>query len=380
MALIRACQSARRLPDRGVDGGGLPYFGKDPARERRGIVDCCADGEDWCALRSPYRFAVLIQKAQDYAARVEQFGGAFQAAVEKGDAELLASLRAGQEREILSLDLAAQEDTWRDADWAIEALQKTKAISQASLNYYQGLIQAGLIGQEVVYQDMTIASTDSRGVAESLDASSGAASLVSNWFLGMAGLGGTPLNYKQMPIGDPLANDFAADARILIAVADVLNTTAGLNLTESGWTRRLQEWNHQVDVLTIEIQQIERQILGAQRRRSKALRDLDTHQRQIEHSAEVQNFLHDKFTAPELYLYLEKETAALHAACMSLRLAPHGRRSTPSISSADIPLATSCPTARGTTCAKACSPASASAWRCATWKRRIWTRTSASTN
>ena len=320
LGLIRACQSARRLPDRRADGVDGPYFGDDPAREGwRDLGDCCAD-ENWCALRSPYRFSVLIQKAQDYATLVQEFGGAFQAAVEKGDAELLAALRAGQEREILSLELAAQEDAWRDADWAIEALQKTKAISQTNLNYFQGLIQAGLIGQEVAYQDLTTASTVTRGVAETVDASSGVASAIGNYFTGVAGFGGTPLIYTQLPPGSPLAGAFAAVARILIAVADALGSTAGLNLTEAGWTRRLQEWNHQVDVLTIEIQQIERQILGAQRRRGKALRDLDTQRRQIEHALEVQNFLRDKFTAPELYLYLEKETAALHRRMYELAL------------------------------------------------------------
>ena len=67
LALIRACQSGRRLPDRRTNGE-AHYFGNDRAREGwRGLADCCADGEDWCRLHSPYRFAVLIQKAQDYA-------------------------------------------------------------------------------------------------------------------------------------------------------------------------------------------------------------------------------------------------------------------------------------------------------------------------
>ena len=53
-----------------------------------------------------------------------------QAAFEKGDAEYLAALRAGHERELLSLGLEANKDQWREADWQIEALQKTKAVSQ----------------------------------------------------------------------------------------------------------------------------------------------------------------------------------------------------------------------------------------------------------
>ena len=43
-----------------------------------------------------------------------------------------------------------------------------------------------------------------------------------------------------------------------------------------------------------------------------ALHELNNHQRQTEQSTEVQNFLRDKFTSHELYLHLQKETAALH--------------------------------------------------------------------
>ena len=79
-----------------------------------------------------------------------------------------------------------------------------------------------------------------------------------------------------------------------------------------GWARRLEEWIHQVEILDIEIHGLERQILGSERRRNIALQELNNHQRQIEQSKEVQDFLRDKFTNHELYLFLQKETAALH--------------------------------------------------------------------
>ena len=74
---------------------------------------------------------------------------------------------------------------------------------------------------------------------------------------------------------------------------------------------RLDEWNHQTQILTIEIEQIEQQILGAQTVRDQALLELNSHRRQMEQSAEVENFLRDKFTAHDLYLFQQKETAAL---------------------------------------------------------------------
>jgi len=64
----------------------------------------------------------------------------------------------------------------------------------------------------------------------------------------------------------------------------------------------------------------ERQILAAERRRDMAFRELNNHQRQIEHAIEVQNFLRDKFTNHALYLFLQQETAALHYQTYELAL------------------------------------------------------------
>ena len=88
--------------------------------------------------------------------------------------------------------------------------------------------------------------------------------------------------------------------------------TAQLDETDASWDRRLAEWIHQTQILTIETHQIEQQILGAQRRRDGALQDLNQHRQQIEQSSAELAFLRDKFTAQDLYLFLQKETAALY--------------------------------------------------------------------
>jgi hypothetical protein len=118
-----------------------------------------------------------------------------QSAIEKGDAEFLASLRDGHEHELLSLGLEANKDQWREADWQIEALQKTKAVSQTNLNYYNALIPRGLIDQEIAYQDLTITSTVLRGVADITDAIGGAIGSAGNYYVGLAGFGGSPVVY-----------------------------------------------------------------------------------------------------------------------------------------------------------------------------------------
>jgi hypothetical protein len=83
-------------------------------------------------------------------------------------------------------------------------------------------------------------------------------------------------------------------------------------LTEGGWDRREADWIFQVAVIDIEIEQIERQILAAERRRDTALSHLNNLVQQKQHAAELHDFLRDKFTNHALYLFLQRELAALH--------------------------------------------------------------------
>lgn len=101
-------------------------------------------------------------------------------------------------------------------------------------------------------------------------------------------------------------------------MADVAHSLAEEVNTQGTWDRRSQEWKHQVDVIMLEIQQIKRQSLAAERRRDVALRELNNHQRQMEHAAEVQDFLRNRFTKQELYLFLQQETATLYRQAYNL--------------------------------------------------------------
>ena len=311
-ALIHACLDAvRRRNGRGSCE--LPYFGErpPPAGWRTG-PGCrtepgpCGDDTGWCLPHSPYRFLFLIQKAEELAVQVRELGGALLGAYEKGDAEYLASLRAGHERELLTLGLAVRQDQWRDADWQIQALQRTKAATQANLLYYNALIQNGLINNEIQYEEMTNTSMVTRAAGNIVQAIGEVMKIIPDLFVGF------PCEEAQLPIGTKLGGVFESAGRIIDIIADVESTTASLDLTLAGWDRRQDEWIHQSQVLTIDVEQVERQILGAQRRRDQALRELNTQRRQIDQSAEVQDFLRGKFTAHNLYLYLQKETAALH--------------------------------------------------------------------
>jgi hypothetical protein len=314
LSLIHACLNGRRLRN-GRPRTDMPYFGDDPARNGWNTPrqSYCCEPDDCCCPGSPYRFQFLLQKANEFAGEVRSLGTALLAAFEKGDAEYLAYVRAGHEKQIASLMLSVRKNQWRDADWQVRALQKTKEIAQTNRLYYATLVSNGLIAGEIDYQSLVGSAIGEINAATTMEAIGTVLGVIPDIFVGT-------VDFTQLAVGTKLAQIFQGIARISMDVSQILNTTAGLRLTQAGWVRREDEWRHQIDIHELEIEQIERQILGAERRRDAALRELEVQQRQIENSGEVLDILRDKFTNHQLYLWLQRETAALYYQAFSLAL------------------------------------------------------------
>lgn len=307
---LHHCLTKARLRG-GVLHRDTSYWGDHPVR-RGWSAAACLDDDGCCCPPSPYRFPVLIQRAIETAGEVRVFGAELLAAFEKGDAEFLAAMRAVHERQLLNLTEEIRRMEFREADWQIQALQKTKQAAQARRQYYADLIANGLISKEQSYQNLTEVSMTTRAAGNTVEAVGQVMNLIPDMTIGTAGIASSPVAVNELPIGTKLAHAFAAAARILYTVADITSTQAGLSLTESGWDRREADWIFQVAVLDIEIQQIERQILSAERRRDSTQRQLNNLVQQKQQAAELQDFLRDKFTNHALYLFLQQEMATLH--------------------------------------------------------------------
>ncbi|WP_428265993.1 neuraminidase-like domain-containing protein [Haliangium sp.] len=318
-AMVHARLDAHRLM-RARSRAGAPdalvasVFGDSAMRDGwQHTGDVCLDEADWCLPPCPYRFMFMLQKAQELAGEVRGLGAALLSAYEKGDAEHLAALRQSHERQLLELALSIRKDQWRESDWQVQALRKTKEIAQTRRRYYQFLIDRGLIGGELAYLALTGASVASRIASQYPESVARALGLIPDVYVG-------PAPTERIAVGTKAAEVVMTVSRILNIMAEAFSTGASVALTQAGWQRREDEWRHQVEVLDIEIEQIERQILAAERRRDIALRELNNHQRQIDNSIEVQDFLRDKFTNQALYVWLQKETAALHNQMYELAL------------------------------------------------------------
>ena len=324
LALIHHDSNARRFRN-GRLHRDMPYWTEERPFERAwrasegccetcGCCDCsCAGDGDWCCLPSPYRFVYLVQKSLELANEVRSFGAELLGAFEKGDTEALAYVRASHERQLTERALEIRQDAWRAADWDAQSLKKAKEAAQNQLQYYTSLITGGLNGGELDYESLingAIGSYDAAIVSETIATVVGP---IPDVFVGQN-------NFAWLTLGTKLARVFEGIAQISNTSGQIQSTNASLRLTQSGWDRRLVEWHHEVDQYTIQIEQVQRQILAAERRRDSALHDLDNVQLQIQQSREVLDLMRDKLTSHAFYLYLQKETAALHRQMFELAL------------------------------------------------------------
>jgi hypothetical protein len=270
--------------------------------------------------RHPYRFCSLLPQALELADAVRSLGASLLSAFEKGDAEYLSSLQATHERQLLDLTLEPVKHRFREADWEVQALEQSLEKSLTSLTFTQNNIKNGKNAGEIAFETLTGTAMGLRAGAEGSLYTASAEEPFPDVFMGEAGAFGSPLIFQMIPGGTKLAATANFVATALTTGSDLSNMSANLSLTEAGWDRRMDDWQEQVDETTIELKSLECQKLAADRRRYIALRELNSCQQQIEHAVEVQDFMRDKLTDHDLYLFLQQETMTLYRQTYDLAL------------------------------------------------------------
>lgn len=270
-----------------------------------GCASCGGPGLDCCCPSGPYRFSYVVSRAAEFAGQAAAFSSELQAALEKGDSEFLAAMRARHEQQVLSLTSTIRQEQWRDADWQVQGARVAKQIAEAKVSYYASLITKGLIAGEIDYRELENGSFSSIAVASVSEAIGTVLGVIPDVWLGT-------LSATQMPLGTKLAGVFSGIARISNQTGSILSGTAGVRNTQASWDRRYAEWAYQRGLADLEVDQAERQILAAERRRDAALGELNSVQQQFENAREIAATLRDKTTSHAHFLWLARETAALY--------------------------------------------------------------------
>lgn len=304
--MIHHCLNSRRLRN-GRLNEDMCYFGDDPLRDGwRTAPESCAEESVWCWRHSPYRFLAQISKALELAAKAREYGNARFAADKDVDNECLTSIRAEQEREMAALTIAIRQDQWRNADWQVQALQHTKEVHQTNLLHYANLYQTGLINDEIQNLSLSTNAMQTRTSANITEAIGEALKVIPDFFVGAMS------TFSQVPIGTKLAGLFETIGKVMLTIAEIQSATAAIDMTQANWQRRSDDWFHQMKTLPVEIRGAEMQILGLQQVRDQQMLDLNSQQRAFEHTAEVLDFLRDKFSSTERLLFIKQDMARQH--------------------------------------------------------------------
>ncbi|MDJ0796432.1 MAG: neuraminidase-like domain-containing protein [Calothrix sp. MO_167.B12] len=293
---IRHCQNIQGIERQ------LALF--SPPIDPRQLVRQAAAGDGTLSLSTTdivphYRFSYLLERAKGMVSTVIQLGSTLLSTLEKKDAEELALLRATQEPVLLQLITKTKEKQIEEAEVNLESLKKSLASASDRQAHYQNLIVGGWnAGERDTVQHMNTA-LDLQKVTTGIRTASVAAYLL-------------PSIYGMSNGGMKFGEAASMAATVLDSFAGIYSQEASLASTIAQFQRRQEDWELQHKMADWDIQQIEEQIKAAQVRIEMAKAELDVHNKSMEHSREIEQFLKDKFTNKELYQWMVGRLSGLY--------------------------------------------------------------------
>jgi hypothetical protein len=275
MALVRARAAGLSLGDiLGATGGNLP----------------------------PYRFTYLIAKAREYAGLVQGFGVKLQSAIERRDAEELATLRLTQAITMQNFVTKIREQEVKLANESLEELRRRKTAVEYRRDHLEGQISTDLNYWERAEQILTHTSSVSYTLSALLSGTAGLLYIIPQL--------GSPfsMKYGGKELGDSGAkwSDVFSDTAKL---CDVLSKSTSL---EARNQRRRDGWSYQKENEIHELNQLEKRISAAEIRVDIAEKALENHKTEIEHQEDILDFYESKFSNEALYTWMASSLQTIY--------------------------------------------------------------------
>lgn len=301
---IRNCRNIEGLVQQ------LPLF--EPPIDPALLVRAAAAGVDINSVldsiagigMSHYRFSYVLQKANEFVADIRALGSELLSALEKKDAERLALLRSGQEMALLDKVTAIKEAQIREAESALESLQKTKENTNLRLQYYssRAFMNAGEQQHlQSIQEGMALQVTQAK-----METAASILSLIPQFH-------GQLLSAVGVSYGGQQLSTAMRAVSTAIGINGIINSAKGtMAATLGGYQRRQDDWKFQADTATKELEQLDKQIIGAEIRIDMAKRDLANHLKQMDNARETDEFMRSKFTNEELYNWMISQIAVVY--------------------------------------------------------------------
>jgi hypothetical protein len=272
-------------------------------------VDLSSALGDLFAPLPGYRFTFMADRAVELARDVQALGGALLSALERRDAEELAQLRAGHERDLLKAVEEVKKQAVREAELTREGLLEAKAQADLRHAFYRDRLPL-TPGEAAQLTRNAAAPPDEENAANKHDLAA-IMNLIPSFSVGIAGFGGSP-NLSVSYGGSNIAGFLSSKSAALSTLAGMARADAGVMGIVAGYARRQEEWDHQEELAALESRQTQQQIDAADVRIRMAERELDNHRLQLEHSQAVYDFLRGRFSSRELYGWMITQISTLY--------------------------------------------------------------------
>ena len=287
----------------------LPLF--EPPIDPAMLVRAAAAGLDLGSVLSDlsaplpyYRFNIMLQKANEICGDVKALGSALLAALEKKDAEQLALIRQTHEMNVLESIRYLKELQINEAKENMEALHKTKAVTQLRHTYYNS--RPFLNSYENTHLESMKIGMILQAVQGGMETVSAVLSAIPNIKIG------APTSMGASFGGSNLGMAMKAFSSYLGIMSGINSSEGAVASTMGGYQRRADDWKFQADSAKKELEQIDKQILAAEIRLAVAARELLNQDLQLENSKEISEFMHSKYTNQELYEWMIGQLSTLY--------------------------------------------------------------------
>lgn len=291
----------------------LPLFQPpiDPALLVKATAAGVDIGDALSDLNAPlphYRFQVLVRRVAEMINEVKSLGGALLANLEKKDAEELALLRSSHELRLLQSMLQVKENHMEEAKAGVVAIQESRKAIELRHEYYRTRPRTNQ--KEDEHLQKLEKAHEAQLASQVIQVIRGVFAALPNFDIGIAGISSPVV--KASWGGSNLASILDAASRGATIASTIYNYQGNKASIEGGFDRREEDWRFQADSALKEMVHIDKQIAAAEIRTAVAEKDLQSHQEQIQNAAEMDAYLHDKYTGTELYSWMISQISTVY--------------------------------------------------------------------
>lgn len=274
-------------------------------------IDLSSALNDLFAPLPHYRFTIMIQKAQEICQELKSLGNGLLAALEKKDAEGIASIRVNQEVEILKANQEIRSQRVKEAQLAEEVLQEAKALATIRKENYED--RNFINPAEIAAFALARSASITQGVGAGLQAGAGAAHQGPDAYTGgLAGPMGGAIALVRVTGGDKVGKGIEAAGKWLDFASIILRDLADASATLASYERRQEDWDLQIDLAEQELKQIDKQLLENQIRIAIAEKERVTNDLQLDHARLVADRMKNKYTNEQLYSWMIGQISSVY--------------------------------------------------------------------